>query len=311
MWLILLAITVPVLFRQEGPDTAPDLRKSGITHIAVPAASIASWRNIADFEVEPADIAGCVNLPTPGVALRPDEASASHIPWITLNGWRFLREPRARVYYQVDARSAPLAAAEAFSFSGQALIRTDMNGVKALANMLHFLNGIDSDRTTPIADVAIIDDGSSASAEVMNLMVRDNLLFEIVRFPGPGYKLTVQLGSRPYSRPMLKDADGIVHKIRSDLTDARRTVRLFGTSVVVAHMTGDPEKPRLHLLNYGAPADVEVGGFRVRVLGRYPKSEIHSFDDPAENLMDYEMDSEATEFTVPDLKTYAVVDLAR
>jgi hypothetical protein len=307
---LLLAIVLPVLFWHEGINTAPDLRKAGITQIAVPTANIAPWQNMAGLRVEPADLAASSKLPSPGVALRLDEASASHIPWVTSNGWRFLREPKARFYYDVAAPTVSLAAAEAFSFGGQALIHTGMEGLKPLADMLRFLHAIDSDRTTPIADIAIIDNRSAASAEVLNLMVRDNLLFNIVRSPGPGYKLTVQLGSKAYSPSALKDADAIVHKIRADLGDARRTVRLFGASVVVAHMTGSPDNPRLHFLNYGVAAHVEVGAFRVRVLGRYSKSQIHAFDQPAQRLMDFEVDAEATEFTVPDLKTYAVVDLA-
>lgn len=305
-----LAIILPLLFWQGDLNTAPELRSAGLSHIAVPTAEIARWRHIAGLRVDPADITGAIKLPAPGVALRPDEASASHIPWVSSNGWRFIRQPNARFYYDVPAAAVTLAAAEAFCFGGEALIHTDVDGLKPLANMLHFLNRINTDGALPIADVGIIDDGSTASAEIMNLMVRDNLLFDIVRTPRASYKSTVQLGSKAYSGAGLKDADAIVHKIRSDLNDSRRTVRLFGTSVVVAHITGEPDRPRLHLLNYSAAANVEVGGFRVRVLGRYSKSQIHSFDRPGEKLLDYEIDTEATEFTVPELKSYAVVDLA-
>ena len=305
--LLLLAVTFPVLFWQENVDTRAELQKADIRHIAVPSAQLPHWRSVSGLQVDPVEITSAVKLPDPGVAFQEDEASASHIPWVTSNGWHFLRQPKARFYYDTPANAVTLAAAEAFSFGGAAFIHTGVDGLQPFADFLKFLTQINSQEASPIADIGVVDDDSNASGEILNLMVRDNLLFQIVRASGITYKLTVKLGSKPYSG--LKDADAIVHKIRSDLSDAKRSVRLFGTSVVIAHLTGDRNHPRLHLLNYGAPAHVRVGGFRVRLLARYAKAQIHSFEMPGEKLLDYESNQEATEFTVPELKTYAVVDL--
>lgn len=311
MMLWIPALVLPVLFWQQGVETAPELRKAGITHIAVPAADVARWKTIAGMVADPVDLAATIKLPPPGVALRIDEASASHVPWVSSNGWRFMRQADARFYYDIPANTTTLAAAEAFTFGGQALISTGVNGIEPFAKMSQFLRTINSDQAKPLADIGFIDDNSALSAEVMNLMIRDNLLFKIIPSLSEKCKLTVQLGSKDYEAGSVNDADPIVHKIRANLTDARRSVRIFGTSVVIAHVTGEADKPRVHLLNYGAPAHIRVGAFRVRVLGRYSKFQIHCFDSPDVQLMDVEVQSDATEFTLPDLKTYAVVELAR
>jgi len=307
----LFAIVLPTLFWTQGVNTGPKLLSAGITQVAVPRSESGNWNTIAGISVHPVDLTATIRLGNPGVTLHLDEASATRVPWLSSNGWRFMRQPNAHFYYDVPANTATLAAAEAFCYGSEALIHTDLNGIEPLAKMLQFLKSINSDGAKPLADIGFIDDGSAASAEVMNLMVRNNLLFQIVPASSSDHKLLVKPASKEYPLTSVKDADSIVHKIRANLTDSKRTVRLFGTSVVIVHLTGAPDKPRLHLLNYGAPAHIRVGGFRVRVLGRYPKSQISSFDSPGEKLLDYEVQSDATEFTVPELKTYAVIDLAR
>lgn len=309
--ILLLAVVLPLLFWPQGVDTAAELRSAGIAHIAVPSPDAAAqWRTITGMSADPVDLSETVKLPTPGVVLQIDEASASRVPWVTSNGWRFMRQPQAKFYYDIPPNIAALAAAEASCFGGESLIHTESNGVEPLAKMIDFLRAIDTEAAKPIADIGFIDNNSSTSAEVLNLLVRDNLLFKIVPASGPGAKLTVQLGSKDYPASSVKDADSIVHAIRANLTDAKRTVRIFGSSVVIVHLTGEIDKPRLHLLNYGAGAHIRVAGFRVRVLGRYSQFRVHSFGAPGEHLLDYEVQSDATEFTVPELQTYAVIDLA-
>lgn len=308
--LFALAVVLPVMFWPAGVDTAPQLRNAGITHIAVPAANAAQWAKADGISVDPVELAGAVKLQSPGVALKIDEASASRIPWVSSNGWRFMRQPGAKFYYDVRDDTAALAAAEAFCYGAHAFIHPDAEGIQLLAKMLAFLKSVQSALANPIADIAFIDNGSTLSAEVMNLMVRENLLFNVLPADSGQTKLTVQLGSKDYPSGDVKDADSIVQKIRGNLTDANRSVRVFGASVVIVRLTGQPDKPRLHLLNYGA-GHIRVGGFRVRVLGRYPKFQLHSFDSEDKELMDYEVQPDATEFTVPELKTYAVIDLAQ
>jgi hypothetical protein len=64
------------------------------------------------------------------------------------------------------------------------------------------------------------------------------------------------------------------------------------------------------LLNYAGAAR-KVDGLRVRVLGSYPKHQVAAAGSPGEELLDYTVDKDATEFTLPELKTFAVIDLLR
>jgi hypothetical protein len=254
--------------------------------------------------------AGIQKLPSPGVSFHMSEASASRVPWVNSNGWRFIRSPNGHFYYDVTGNAAALAAAEAFCYNAHAVFHTDASGLQPLADMRKFLATIPPDASPPVADIGFVDDGSSVDAEVMNLLVRDNLLFKIVHSPEPGLKLTVRIGSKEYPEKDAQNPDVLVHKIRTNLTDARRTIRIYGTSVVVARVTGGPGKLRIQFLNYGAARGTRVGAFRVRILGHYRKALLHSFGDSDAQVADYTLEPGATEFTVPDLKIFAVVDLS-
>jgi hypothetical protein len=54
-----------------------------------------------------------------------------------------------------------------------------------------------------------------------------------------------------------------------------------------------------------------VEGIRVRVLGQYPKHQLSLADGAGVELLDYSVEPDATEFTLPELKMYAVIDLLR
>ena len=308
---LFLAVVLPVLYWTGGIDTASSLRQAGIEHIAVPASQAESWKSVPGIAVEIADLESTTKLPTPGIQLHMNAASASRVPWVNSNGWQFMRRPNGRFSYDVKGNAAALAAAEAFCFGAKALVETDPSGLTPLADMLRFLGAINSPEGPPLADIGFIDDGSATSAEAMNLLVRDNLLFRIVRTPSPDLKLTVQLGSKEYPMEEAKNPDLLEHKIRANLTDARRLIRIYGASVVVARITGQPGKLRVHLLNYGAAQGTRVGAFRVRILGRYSKAQLRSFDNPKAEVMDVSPEPDAFEFTVPGLKMYAVVDLTQ
>lgn len=294
--LLLLAAAAPTLFWDGGPEIAPALKDAGITRIAVPSARAEPWKSVSGIKADPVDLQGAVKLPTPQVNYRVDQASATRVPWLDSNGWRFLRQSATRFYYDVPGKAAALAAAEAFAFGVEALIGADADGIKPLGEMLGHLARLPDFEGTPVADFGVIDDGSPAAGEAMNLLVRNNLLFKLVSAPDPRLNLTVRLDA--------KDADPrmVVQKIRTDLTDEKRSVRIYGSSVVIARLTSAPSGVRIHLLNY-ASATRPVQSIRVRVLGRYPK---HGAE-----LLDYTVDSIATEFTVPELKIYSAIDLKR
>jgi hypothetical protein len=308
--MLLLLAALPGLFWDAPPDTAPALHDAGISRILVPAERLASWKGVPGIAAEAASLEGAVKLLPPTVNYRMQEASATSAPWIVGNGWRFIRQPEGRFSYDVTGPQAGLAAAEAFCFGASATIRTDAAGLKPLAGMLNFLRSIPGEPLPPVADIGYIDDGSAASGEVMNLLVRDNLLFRLVASPDRRLKVNVKLGTREYPLADAKDPSAVAHAVRFNLTDEKRSVRIYGSPVVVARLTASGGRARLHLLNYSG-ASRKVNGVRVRVLGRYSKHQLWLADGAGVELLDYSVDREATEFTLPELKVYAVVDLSR
>jgi hypothetical protein len=308
--MLLLLAALPTLFWDGAADTAPTLRDAGIHQILVPAARLASWKDATSIVAEAADLEGAVKVLAPLVNYRMDEASATRAPWVVSNGWRFIRRPEGRFYYDVTGKQAALAAAEAFCYGANAMIRTDAAGLKPLAEMLDFLRTIAGEPLPPVADIGYIDDGSSASGEVMNLLVRDNLLFQLVASPDRRLKLNVKLGTKEYPLADAKNPGTVAHAVRFNLTDEKRSVRIYGSPVVVARLTASEGHARLHLLNY-AGANRKVDGIRVRVLGRYSKHQLSLADGAGVELLDYNVEPDATEFTLPELKTYAVVSLSR
>src|SRR5436853_468308 len=308
--LLLLAAALPALFWEGAPDTAPALRDAGIREIVVPAARLDAWKGAAEISAKAGDLQGAVKLLTPAVNYRMDQASASRAPWLDSNGWKFLRQPPGRFYYDVTGKQAALAAAEAFCFSAEAMIRTDAEGLKPLGQMLDFLRTAGGDSMPVLADIGFIDDGSPTAGEVMNLMVRSNLLFRVVRAPDKALKLNVQLGSKEYPLEDAKNPSVTARQIRANLTDDKRSVRIYGSTIVVARLTGQGGRARLQLLNY-AGASRNVDGIRVRVLGRYAKHKFASAGAPGAELVDYTLEANATEFTLRELKIYAVIDLSR
>jgi hypothetical protein len=300
--LLLAAALLPRLFWDAGPDTASKLKDAGIQTIAVPAEHSAAWQ-AAGIQVEVADPARAVKLVAPSVDYRANQGSASRSPWINSNGWRFIRQPAGLFVYDVKGQQAATAAAEAFAFGGNALIRCDEAGLKPLADMLAHLRTVPPADLPAVADIAIHDDGSAAAGEVMNLMVKANLLFRPVRAPDSSAKLNVKLGTKQFPLEDAKNPGKMAQLIRSTLTDERRSVRLYGSLVVVARVNGTAERVRIQLINY-AGGERKIDGLRVRVAGHYTRH-----DNP--ELLDYTVESDATEFTLPELKNFIVIDLAR
>ena len=71
-------------------------------------------------------------------------------------------------------------------------------------------------------------------------------------------------------------------------------------------MTGDGHRARVHLLNYGG-RDIE--GLRIRVRGTYAGGDVYVAGVGKVALQDRTTADGATEFTVPKMGAYAVVDL--
>ena len=308
--MLLLLAALPTLFWDGAPDTAPALREAGVTQIHVPASRAAAWKGEPGFAVEVAALDGAFQLLAPSVNYRMNEASATNSPWLVHNGWRFMRRPEGKFYYDVTGEQAALAAAEAFAYGIAATIKTDGAGLKPLGAMLAFLRSIPGEPLPPVADIGYIDDGSRASGEVMNLMLRDNLLFRLVTAPDRRLKVNVKLGSKEYPLEDAKNPGALAHLVRANLTDDKRSLRIYGSEVVIARLTGSDGKARLHLMNY-AGANRKVDGIRVRVLGEYSKHQVWVAGVENAELLDFSVEGGATEFTLPELRTYAVIDLSR
>jgi hypothetical protein len=306
--LCLLALLLPGVFWDAGPETAALLRQAGIARIAVPPAREAAWKQQKDIAVETVDLSTAVKLVTPDVKLRTNQASATRSPWVESNGWRYIREPRGRYYYEAPGAAAALAAAEAFVFGGDALVQTDAEGLAPLGRMLAFLAQLNAVEWPARADIGYIDDGSFESGELMNLMVRKNLFFRLVSEPDPRLALNVKFGSQEYPKEAAADPSRLAQKVRQNLTDDKRTLRLFGAETVIGRLVEDGRRARLHLLNYLGPRG---SGFdvRVRVLGKFRAPKAAVFGVSNAKVEEYLVDAEATEFTLPELGMYAVIDL--
>ena len=96
--------------------------------------------------------------------------------------------------------------------------------------------------------------------------------------------------------------------VRKKLTDEKRLVRLYGSDVVLARMNGDATRVRVHLINYGGG---KVDGLRVRVRGEYAQGTLAAFGIQGTALADYTIADGGTEFTIPSMNVYAVVDLKK
>jgi hypothetical protein len=300
----MFAAALPGLYWEQGPETAPLLEKAGVRCIEAPGARLDAWKR-AGFCASAADPAAYEKLPLPGVEYRPDVASATRAPWVTSNGWRILRAGAKPVYYGSSKGKEDLCAAEAFVYGGRALIRVDPSGLERFGSMLRFLGRVDGSGLEARANIGFMDDGSAEAGEVMNLMTRRNLLFRIVAAPDPRLDLNVRLGAPEFPRTAAANPSEFAALIRRKLTDGKRLLRIFGSEVVIGRLTGDGSHARVHLLNYGGK---RLEGVHVRVAGIYRSATVlaPAGDGPAADL--FTADG-ATEFSVPALDAYAIIEL--
>ena len=246
-------------------------------------------------------------LPVPGIVARAGVASPTRSPWIVANGWRFVRQPGAKFRYELPAGKAALAAAEKHAYGADALLKIDPADADALRGIAAFLETIPPADLPPIADIGVVDDGTPIAGEMMNLLARRNLLYEIVKAPSPRLRINITLGSREYPVEEAADPSAFALKIRRQLTDEQRTLRVYGSEVVIARLTGDGRRARLHLINYGGR---EIEGLRVRLRGAYATAAVYMQGRGVESAQDYVVADGATEFSLPRLGVYAAIDLS-
>jgi len=307
MPLAFLAVLLPTLFWDRPVETADLLRNAGIERLFVPTGQEQVWRK-QGFAASPFDRARAAQAVAPKVEYHMDVASATRVPWVDANGWRFEREPARSFFYDAPAGSAALAAAEAFAYGVDAAIRAAPEDLAPFARMLKFLSEIDQPRLPVMANIGVIDDGSDTMAEVLNLLTRHNLLFHPTPAADAKYDLNIRLGTTEYPQEEAANPYEFAMKIRHQLTDEKRLVRIFGSNVVLARLTGDASQVRVYLLNYGKAT---VKGLRVRVLGSFEHGKLWAYEHPHAALEDESMQDDAAEFTIPEMATHAVVDLRR
>jgi len=304
MFLPILAVALPGLFWEQGPETAEALKKAGVECIHVAPAKLDTWKR-AGFCATAADLSSYEKLAQPGVEFRPDVASATRAPWVISNAWRLLRAGAKPVYYAAGKGRVELSAAEAFAYGASALVRIDPADLDRFGAMLRFLKRLDSAAQPVRANIGFMDDGSPEAGEVMNLFTRRNLLFRVVSAPDPSLDLNIRLGAPEYPRSAAANPSGFASMVRRKLTDDKRLLRIYGSDVVIGRLTGDGSQVRLHLLNYGGKT---VEGLRVRLLGQYPSAKLSTPESDAA-VSDLAAAGGTTEFSIPSLGIYAVVDL--
>jgi hypothetical protein len=306
-WLAAL-VALPAIYWPHGVERAADLKAAGIERVAVPPDQADAWRRLG-FTVDTAtdaDLAARQSLLPPGILTRPAVASATRSPWASVNGWRVLRNPSGRYVYELGAGSAALAAAEAFAYSADAVLKIDPKDLQDAGRMLAFLHSLPPADLPSVADIGVVDDGSAEIGEVMNLLVRRNLLFRVGPKPDPRLRINIRLGSPEYPRSAAADPSAFALTVRRQLTDEQRSLRIFGSDTVIGRLTADATRARLHLLNY---AGREVEGMRIRVRGAFAAGEAYLPERGRVQLQDHAVLEGWTEFSMPLMRSYAAIDL--
>ncbi|HZS10178.1 MAG TPA: hypothetical protein VFD58_35450 [Blastocatellia bacterium] len=307
---LLFLLALPLLYWQQGIESAPALKQAGIERLCVPPDQADAWRR-AGFSPVPmslSELEAREKLLTPRLGGRVDVASATRRPWIDSNGWRFVRDPSGKFYYDLPPGRAALAAAEAFAYGADAVLKIDPADLEAASRMFAFLRELPNDPLPPVADMAVVDDGSPLTGEVMNLLTRRNLLFQVVTAPSPKFRLNIRLGTKEYPKADAADPSAFAQKIRRQLTDENRSLRVYGTELVICRLAGDGSRVRLHLLNYGGR---DIDSLRVRLSGSFARGEAFAAGYDSRALEDFVVADGATEFSIPRMGVYAMVELRR
>ena len=305
---LLFLATLPAFYWAQPVETAPALKQAGIERLCVPTEAAAAW-TAAGFTVVPLgekDRSERTKLQAPGLRSRAEAASASVRPWVNANGWRFLRKPGDRYWGDVPAGRAALAAAEAFAYGADAVLAIDPADLGTFGQMLAFLSSVPDSSLPPATDVAVVDDGSPPIGEILNLMARRNLLFKVASKEAPDVAMNVRVGSKEFSKKEAQNPEMFALSVRRLLTDEKRSLRLYGSEVVLARLTRDAGHARLHLLNYGGRP---IDGLRVRLLGSWVPVEARAFGETRLAVEDLVAADGATEFSLGTIGPYAVVDL--
>jgi hypothetical protein len=245
------------------------------------------------------DVTGAVKLPVPAVQYRMNVASATSAPWVNANGWLIQRSPGRKVFYDLPKGAAALAMAEAHAYNADAIVKIAPEDADAYAKMNVFLHQV-GPAGPQIGNIAVMDDGSTQAGEGLNLLHRKNLLYRVVSAPDSKADLNIKV-DKSIANP-LDFAAGV----REKLTDDKRLIRVYGSAVVLANLTGDSGHLKLHLINYGKRP---IDGLRIRLLGSYLVRRVSIYEAAESKVEDFTTRDGGTEFSIPRAGLYTVIDL--
>jgi hypothetical protein len=313
----ILACAATLAWTLAAVATAPQSQKSQTRFFVTGTASSLVEEGLARAAPTGADAGEFEEVPAPGVRLVPTTARATNVPWIDSNGWRYQRGLRKANYATLPAGSAALAAAEAFAYDAEAILNPDPADLEDLRRMLRFLKAQERPALPALHNIAVVDDPSPLMGEVLNMLTRRNLLYRVVQAPDPSGDLTVRLGSSDFPEDAAANPHEFAARVRAKLGDENRLVRLYGTSTVIARLTGDAGRARLFLIQYSRgrrqPAAANPQALQVRLLGGYQPAGFAASRSPGSGagLSDLRHPDGATEFWVPEFGTCAIIDLHR
>src|SRR5262249_42453582 len=155
--------------------------------------------------------------------------SATTVPWIDSNAWRFRRGLTKALYANLPEGKAALAAAEAYAWGADALLEPAPKDVADVGKMLAFIEKIDKPRMPSLANIGVIDDSGRELPEVLNLLSRRNLLYRVVREPDPALDLNIRIGSAQFPRESAKNPNDFAARVRERLGDDKRLIRIFNS----------------------------------------------------------------------------------
>ena len=292
---------------RDALDQTPPAPKVYVTA----AASALITDGLALPEPAGAEAAAFQVVPAPIVRNVQNEALATSAPWIDSNGWRFQRGLTKANYATLPGGAAPLAAAEAFAFNVDALINAPAADVPDLGNVLRFLKAHTAPPLPTLANVGVIDNGSPYLDEAMNMLTRRNLMFKLVPKGDRSQQVTVEIGSPEFPLASAVNPSDFAARVRAAVGDERRLVRIYGSTSLIARLTGNESRARLVVLNFSRSRNTtNAASPRIRVLGGYKPVALAAFGAPAEAKLEDVRDlAGATEFTLPFFMNIAIVDL--
>jgi hypothetical protein len=294
------------LFLSEVPADTELLKRTPAIRIYVPAEQTGKWSSTGIAVNSSASLKDYVAVPPPRIRMQTAVSAATALPWVDSNGWRIERGAHKILYSKLPEKSAAVAAAEAFVFGADAVLEPSAADIPTVLQMLSFLAAVDQPAKPVLANIGLVDNGAPELPEIMNLLARRNLMYRVVRQPDKSLDLNVEIGSRDFPAQEAKNPYELAQKIRAKLGDDKRTLRLFNSSTVLGRVTADSSGTRVHLLNYGTRP---VSWVQVRVRGKYAPGRLRAFGAPDAALADFAIRDGGTEFTVPVLNAYAVIDL--